>query len=130
MGVDAAAALKYVCLHLGEVQQVLADDGVDQSTPLGRLLAACGSGHVAAEGLDLTGLLAEVDAALREMTDGLVGLHGFGTGRGGDWSGLEPMEIVYRCPLRRCTGRPGGEVAEARPVCSISRRELVRERLL
>jgi hypothetical protein len=52
-------------------------------------------------------------------------------GRGVEPSGMEPLEIVYRCPLQRCAGRPGSQVTEAQPLCSVSpdRRELLRERL-
>ncbi|MFE3072568.1 hypothetical protein [Streptomyces sp. NPDC059247] len=124
MGADVAAGLAYVCTHLGELRELLGDEGADPATPLGRLLALSGA---PGEDPELASLLAEVDSVLRESTDGMVSLHGFGQGR--DGSGLEALEFVYRCPLRRCAGRPGGEVAEARPVCSISRRALLRERL-
>lgn len=127
MAVDTAAGLAYVCSHLPELRGLLGDDGSESGTPLGRLLAACGGSRPAA---DIAPLLGEVDAALRALTDGMVGVQGFGEGRGTSWSGLEPLEYVYRCPLGRCTGRLGSEVAEVRPLCAISRRELVRERLL
>ncbi|MFJ6293802.1 hypothetical protein ACIQJX_10645 [Streptomyces griseoviridis] len=120
-----AAGLAYVCAHFEELRELLGDDGLDPSTPLERLRAARG-----AEAASSAELLGEIDAALRAATDDFASIHGAGQGRGGDLSGLEPLEIVFRCPLRRCTGRPGSEVAVARPVCSISRRELVRERLV
>lgn len=124
LGADLAAGLAYVCTHLQELTELLGDEGADPATPLGLLLALSGAPD---EDPELGSLLDEVDAALRASTDGMVSLHGFGQGR--DGSGLEALEIIYRCPLRRCAGRSGAEVAEARPVCSIGRRALLRERL-
>lgn len=120
-----AAGLAYVCAHFEELRELLGDDGTDPTTPLARLRAVCG-----ADATQAARLLAEVDAALRAATDGFVSIHGAGQGRAREPSGLEPLEIVFRCPLRQCTGRHGSEVAVARPVCSISRRELIRERLV
>ncbi|MFE1437451.1 hypothetical protein [Streptomyces sp. NPDC058739] len=119
-----AAGLAYACAHYEELREVLGDDGTDPSTPLARLRAACGG-----ERGEIVGVLGEVDAALRAATGGFVSIHGVGESRPGQLSGLEPLEHVFRCPLRQCTGRHGSEVAEARPVCSLSRRELIRERL-
>ncbi|MFF0201374.1 hypothetical protein [Streptomyces sp. NPDC005017] len=120
-----AAGLAYVCAHYEELRALLGDDGTDPSTPLARLRSACG-GEVAS----LVRLLGEVDAALRAATGDFVSIRGVGESRPGQSSGLEPLEHVFRCPLRQCTGRHGSEVAEARPVCSLSRRELIRERLV
>lgn len=123
-GTDAAG-LAYVCTHFEELLELLGDDGRDPSTPLARLRAARG-----ADATQAARLLAEVDAALRAATDGFASIYGAGQGRARELSGLEPLEIVFRCPLRQCTGRHGSEVAVARPVCAISGRELVRERLV
>ncbi|MFJ5779280.1 hypothetical protein [Streptomyces sp. NPDC093094] len=120
-----AAALAYVCAHYEELQELLGYDGNDPSTPLARLRSPHG-----AEVAQIVELLDEVDASLRAATDGFVSIHGVGESRDGQLSGLEPLEHVFRCPLRQCTGRHGSQVAEARPVCSISRRELIRERLV
>jgi hypothetical protein len=40
------------------------------------------------------------------------------------------MEIVFRCPLGKCTGRPFSDVASFPPLCSVNGAELIRDRLL
>lgn len=128
MELQSAAALTHVCTHLDEIRAELHDPGTDPATPLQRLLAALSPGAATAPA-DLAELLAAVHTALMAAGDP-YGIYG-DTARigGGDLIGVETVEIVYRCPLARCTGRMWSEVTEAAPVCSVSGAELLRERL-
>lgn len=127
-------ALAYVCDHLQELSAVLGDDGGDPEAPLARLLSTLRASEAPPaqieRGLpDITALLNSVHAALQAAGD-VWGVYGAAPGRSGDTEGgMEALEIVYRCPLQKCAGRPGGQVAELRPVCAVSQQELLRERL-
>jgi hypothetical protein len=132
---EVAVGLAYVCTHLQSLQEIL-DDGTDAPTPLELLLAAVKADkEEAAKTFDddpaqLAALLSRVDEAVK--TAGLIeGVYGRGLGRSVEPSGLEPLEIVYRCPLHLCIGRSVSQVTGARPVCLIShgKRELLRDRL-
>lgn len=115
------AGLGYVCAHLSEIEMMLSTYGSRGPGPLERLVAAIPAGT------DLDVLLDELDAAIREAGD-VLGVHD-NADRGITAVGVEAMEIVYRCPLQRCTGRSRGEVGRLAPTCDISGRELLRERL-
>jgi hypothetical protein len=125
--IRVAKGLAYVCGHLGELRELLKDDGADPSTPLGQLLNALQPGQAAA---DVSGSLDAVDAAVRKAGDAF-GVYGFTSTRRGGPSGMEALQIVFRCPLQRCTGRPADQVRGSTPVCAISpqRLPLERERL-
>jgi hypothetical protein len=120
-----ATALAYVCGSLPELYEMLGDDGTDPSSPLARLVAAARSDQ------DVAAPLEAVHSAVQDAGDP-AGVHGAAGTRGGESNGLEPLQIVHRCPLGRCTGRPESVLSDAPPVCSIDpdRRALRRERLL
>jgi hypothetical protein len=88
---------------------------------LPRLLTAVQAGQ------DLVDLLDAVHAAVQAAGDAR-GVYGQAR-RGVDAVGVESLEIVYRCPLRVCSGRDEAEVTELPPRCSISGQELPREPL-
>lgn len=117
-----AAGLAYVCANLGELRAILGDDGEDPASVLERLLAALRSGET------VTQLLEEAHRAMQRAGDAL-GIYGQ-QDRGAAAIGTERMEIVFRCPLGKCTGRPFGDVASFPPLCSVNGTELVRDRLL
>jgi hypothetical protein len=125
--IRAANGLAYVCGHLEQLRKLLNDDGADPSTPLGQLLNALQSGEAEP---DLSALLDSVDTAARQAGDAF-GVYGFLTTRRGGVSGMETLQIVFRCPLRRCAGRGASQVRGSTPVCAISpqRLPLDRERL-
>ncbi|MGV9633337.1 hypothetical protein ACWDO0_04095 [Nocardia rhamnosiphila] len=117
-----AAGLAYLCEHLEDIRSVLEDDGSDHGTPLNRLLAVVHSDGVT----DLGVALDAVHTALQAGGDarGLYGHH-----RAATPIGVHHLEIVYRCPLARCTGRTAAEVHDDPPRCALTERELLRERL-
>ncbi|GAA1945609.1 hypothetical protein GCM10009837_84540 [Streptomyces durmitorensis] len=122
-----AKGLSYLCGHLGEVRELLNDDGALPGTPLGRLLSVLREGGTGAE---VSGLLDMVDEAARRAGD-QHGVYGPDNTRRGEPSGMEALQIVFRCPLRLCTGRSAREVGRSVPVCPVSpqRLPLERERL-
>src|SRR5579859_6599109 len=100
VSVRSAVGLANVCRALAELRQLLRDEGDDQTSVLSQLLAAVRareSDQVVADLLD------ELNEAVQDAGD-MAGIFGFDTSRG-ESAGLETLEIVYRCPLRRCTGR-------------------------
>ncbi len=117
-----AAGLAYLCGHLEDIRSVLGDDGSDTATPLNRLIAAVHSDSAT----DLGGALDAVHTALQAGGDarGLYGHHRTPTP-----IGVHHLEVVYRCPLARCTGRTADEVHDDPPRCALTERELLRERL-
>jgi hypothetical protein len=122
-----ARGLAYVCGHLDELRELLGDDGSDPDRPLARLIAALR----APEPEEIAARLDAVDAAVQEAGD-MMGVYGPGPARGpAGLDALDALQIVYRCPLKRCAGRPANVFAGARPVCTVSpeRLPLVRERL-
>jgi hypothetical protein len=123
-----ATGLAYVCDQLAYLRRTLGDDGSDPSTPLAQLTAALESAAPRASQADLAGLLAKVHQAVREKGDSL-GAYGPGTVRGTTSSGMEALQIVFRCPLRQCLGKPADRVSGPEPVCAISQKPLIRERL-
>jgi hypothetical protein len=114
-----AAGLAYVCANLGDLRATLDEDG---ASALERLLAALRSGTA------ITPLLDELHLAVQRAGDAL-GIYGE-QDRGLEAVGTERMEIVFRCPLEKCTGRPFDEVTEFPPLCSVNGAELIRDRLL
>lgn len=111
--------LAYVCRHLDQIRADLAGD----TSPLERVLDAV------ADGLDLTTALDALHTALLAGGDafGLYGnaartLRPPGVGR-------EPLEIVYLCPLGRCSVLRWPEAVGGAQHCSISGRDRVREKL-
>ena len=128
--IKVAKGLAYVCGHLDELRERLGEDGAGFSAPLGRLLAALREADGAKPDADIAGLLGEVDAAVRQAGDA-YGVYGFGGTRRGT-SGMEALQVVFRCPLQRCAGRSADQVAgRSQPVCAVSQeqRPLIRERL-
>ena len=117
-----AAGLAYICTNLSELRAILGDDGKDPASVLERLLGGLRSGET------VTQLLEEAHRALQHAGDAL-GIYGQ-QDRGAGAIGTERMEIVFRCPLGKCTGRPFGDVASFPPLCSVNGTELVRDRLL
>ncbi|MFF0490936.1 hypothetical protein ACFYTQ_18105 [Nocardia sp. NPDC004068] len=114
-----AAGLAYLCGHLADVRETLGEDG---NEPLRRLLEVVRSGEAA----DVGPALDAVHSALRSAGDAR-GL--YGNQRGIGPVGVRHLEVVYRCPLGRCTGRAAGEIDEDSPRCAVAGRELLRERL-
>ncbi|GAB7186770.1 hypothetical protein ATKI12_6601 [Kitasatospora sp. Ki12] len=119
-----AAGLAYVCGHLDEIRATLGDDGTDASAPLPRLLTAI----QASPRQDVANLLDALHAAVQAAGDA-PGVYGQADLRGIDAVGVESLEIVYRCPLRVCSGRDESELTQFPPRCSISGQELPRESL-
>lgn len=111
----------YVCGHLDEIRADLVAGGGGVA-PLLRVLDAVVQGH------DVTAALDELHRALVAGGDtlGVYGnamrnLHPLGLGP-------EPLEIVYRCPLGRCSARPWPQPAGALR-CAIDGRDRIRETL-
>jgi hypothetical protein len=123
VSVRSAVGLANVCRQLDELRQLLDDDGDDVTSVLHQLLAA-----VRAREPDqvVADLLDELNEAVQDAGD-MAGIFGFDTSRG-DGAGLDTLEVVYRCPLRRCAGRVD---ADHQPLCAFSpaRLPLLRERL-
>jgi hypothetical protein len=118
--IRSAVGLANVCRQLDELRELLGDDDAEQ---LSQLLAAVGAGEPDQVVADL---LDELSEAVQNAGD-MAGIFGFDTSRG-DAAGLDPLEIIYRCPLRRCMGRAE---ADHQPFCAVSpaRLPLLRERL-
>jgi hypothetical protein len=130
-----ARGLAYVCRHLDELRTLLNDDGTDPSAPLTELVSALqgqapsrssGGGQA---GPSIASLLDRVHTAVQAAGDAL-GVYGVGVRSSGQ-TGMEPLQVVFRCPLRLCAGRPADRVSGPQPVCTVSpaRLSLVRERL-
>jgi hypothetical protein len=119
--------LSYVCSHLDELRELLHDDGILPLRPLGRLLGVLRAGPARD---DVVAPLDAVDEAVRQAGDP-YGVYGPVSTRRGDPSGMESLQIVFRCPLHLCTGRTASEVGRSVPVCSVSPQQLPldRERL-
>lgn len=113
--------LAYVCGHLDQVRADLQGDGAGDVSPLQRLLDAVRDGQ------DLADLLDALHAAVQNSGDAL-GVYGHGV-RGLRPTGVEdgPMEIVYLCPVGRCSGRRWPGVATFPVRCQISEQDLRRE---
>ena len=130
---QAAVGLAYVCANLQEIRSLFGDEGAGPAAPLPRLLAALqalpGSGGQEASKEQIPELLSEVHTALQAQGDALGVFGHSGRVRGLDAAGVESLEIVYRCPLKVCTGRDEAESSQFPPRCSISQAELMRERL-
>ncbi|MFE3196319.1 hypothetical protein ACFXHA_45490 [Nocardia sp. NPDC059240] len=121
--------LAYLCGNLAEIRQTLDDDGTNPSTPLERLRSAI---HGQRDN-EILPLLDTVHTALQFAGDalGVYGHHGYHS-RGP--TGLDvagsggPLEITYRCPIKRCSGRERNEVSESSPHCVLADRKLERDR--
>jgi hypothetical protein len=130
-----ARGLAYVCRHLDELRTLLNDDGTDPSAPLTELVAALqGPTHSQPQcggkaGPSIAGLLSQVNAAVQAAGDAL-GVYGIGVRSSGQ-TGMEALQVVFRCPLRRCAGRPADRLTGPQPVCTVSPAglPLIRERL-
>jgi hypothetical protein len=131
-----ARGLAYVCRHLDELRTLLDDDGTDPSKPLAKLVTALQGQAAAQQPTDggqsrpsVAGLLDQVHAAVQAAGDAL-GVYGSGVRSGGQ-TGMEALQVVFRCPLGRCAGRPADRVAGPPPVCTVSPAglPLIRERL-
>ncbi|MFE0135761.1 hypothetical protein ACFWY6_29940 [Streptomyces sp. NPDC059037] len=107
---------------MDEIHGTLGAGGSEASAPLQRLLAAVRAGQ------DVTDLLDAVHAAVQAAGDAL-GVYGQAGHRGLDAVGVESLEIVYRCPLRVCSGWDESDAPQFPPRCSISGQELPREYL-
>lgn len=124
---QASQGLAYVCAHVDEISEVLAEDvpGGDGLQSLERLRSALrGSG-------DISGALTDLHHALLHAGDAL-GVYGHVRGvRGWPLAGFdqsEPIEIVYRCPIGRCSRVvPGPAVTP--PRCGVAGESLRREQL-
>lgn len=112
--------LAYVCGHLDEIRASLQPD----DSPLLRLLL-----DEVRDGREIADLLDALHLALQRGGDAL-GVYGHGV-RGLSPAGIEdrPLEVVYLCPVGRCSGRRWADVAASSLRCTISGRDLIRERL-
>lgn len=136
---QVARGLAYVCGHLQELRKLLNDDGTDPAKPLTRLVSAIeAAGAVASSqpssagtptGGDIAALLRQVHASVQHAGD-VVGIYGYSR-RGTAQSGMEALQIIYRCPLQRCAGRLEDSVTELNPKCTMSPNglPLIRDRL-
>jgi hypothetical protein len=124
---QAGQGLAYVCAHVDEISAALAEDasGGEGVQALERLRSALrGSG-------DVSGPLADLHHALLRAGDAL-GVYGHVRGVPGlSLAGFdqgEPLEIVYRCPIGRCSRViPGPAVTP--PWCGVACQALRREQL-
>ncbi|MFG1798343.1 hypothetical protein [Nocardia sp. NPDC049149] len=114
--------MAYVCRALDEIRSTLGDDGTDPSTPLQRLLAAVHNGDEPTMAVCLD----EVHNALQAAADAL-GI--YGNVRNFQVLGVQGLEVVYRCPIKRCHGRTSAEVDSEPPLCSVNGQELNRDLL-
>jgi hypothetical protein len=119
---DTTGALAYVCGHLDELRDLLGEEG---NALLERLQIAVRARADPGELLDL------VHSAVQAAGDER-GVYGHEERSGIVAAGIASVEIVYRCPLKRCAGRVRTEVREFPPRCPLSpgEAELVRERLI
>lgn len=118
MARQVARGLAYVCRQLDQIRAELQDD----LTPLRRLLDAIDAGRDIADALDM------LHEALRAGDDAL-GIYGH-TRRGDERpTGVEdsPLEIIYLCPIDRCSGRRWRSVDAVPVYCQISQQELRRD---
>jgi hypothetical protein len=115
--------LAYVCGHLDEIRADLQGEGMDDLSLLQRLLDAVRDSQDIADPLDA------LHSVLQNGGDAL-GVYGHGV-RGLSPAGVEsgPLEIVYLCPVGRCSGRLWPDVAAFPVRCEISGQDLRRERL-
>ena len=129
-----AFGIAYVCRHQDELRTWLTESGTDPSA-LTELLAALQgqdtpqpSGKGQADP-SIPGLLDRLDAVMLATGDA-IGVYGVGLRSSGP-SGMEPLQVVFRCPLRLCAGRPADRHTGPEPVCTVStaKRPLIRERL-
>jgi hypothetical protein len=120
-----ASGLAYVCANASDLRSILEEKCPDSAPVLESVLAAVRDGKA------VTQLLDELHQALQRAGDelGVYGEYG-GQDRGPEAAGTERMEIVFRCPLKKCMGRPFDEVTQFPPHCSVSGAELIRDRLL
>jgi hypothetical protein len=115
---QAIRGLAYVCAHLDEISEVLADDaaGGEGAEALERLQSALRGKK------DITGPLGDIHHALLRAGDAL-GVYGHVRGlRSLTLAGVEesePLEIVYRCPAGRCSRTvPGPAITP--PRCGVA----------
>ncbi|KMS67489.1 hypothetical protein ACM01_42600 [Streptomyces viridochromogenes] len=122
-GLRIAEALSYVCRRRDELAALL----VGNDAALHALEAA--AGRPAVDDALLAGFLNTLHKAVRQAGDPF-GVYG-GTGRSVTPAGVRDLDIVYRCPLRLCTGRSGDEVDGDVPHCRFAPpgTALIRERL-
>ena len=69
------------------------------------------------------------EIVIRQAEGDVLGIYGHSARAPVDAVGVESLEVVYRCPLRKCRGRTDDEVEEHSPRCSISGAALIREHL-
>jgi hypothetical protein len=118
-GADSSPVdLAFVCARIPEIRTALGPAGVP---PLQGLTEAVQRGD------DLRPALDAVHRALLAAGDAL-GVYGHGS-RGLEPAGVESVEIVYRCPLRKCAGRDRAEFLRSSQLCEIGGERLLRERL-
>jgi hypothetical protein len=122
-----ADALAYVCGRLEYLRAVLPRDEAGDPPVLRALFAALSDGQ------DLVGPLEALHADLLNAGDVLgVWGHVRPGWRNLSVSGLDesaPFEVVYLCPLGRCSGRRPEKTTTFPVTCAITGRELRRERL-
>ncbi|MCX4769809.1 hypothetical protein [Streptomyces sp. NBC_01285] len=118
-----ATALSYVCGHREELAELLDESG----SPLQQLAAEAGR-EVPSDSA-LVVLLDTLHTVIQHAGDP-AGVYG-GTGRSLIPVGVGDMEVVYRCPLRLCIGRPGPDADGVAPRCHFDPdgADLLRERL-
>lgn len=126
---DAPAydALAYVCGRLDYLRAVLPHDEGDDPPALRALFDALRDAQ------DLVGPLEALHAGLLNAGDALgVWGHVRSGWRSLSVPGVEenaPFEVVYLCPLGRCSGRRPDRTTTFPVTCAITGRELRRERL-
>ncbi len=118
-----AAAVGYVCEHVADIQQLLAELG--DTTPVERVLAAVRAGE------DVAGPLDRLHKILQANGDalGVYGDHARSALRPAGLAPPAPFEIVLLCPHRRCTRYRWPDPDGGTPVCGIDGTPMARERL-
>jgi hypothetical protein len=126
-GAHAADALAYVCGRLDYLRSVLPRDEAGEPPVLRTLLNAL------ADARDLAGPLQAVHTALLDAGDALgVWGHVRSGWRDLNLPGVDetaPFEVIYLCPLGRCSGRRPDKTTTFPVTCPITGQELRRERL-
>ncbi|MEV4313056.1 hypothetical protein [Actinocrispum sp. NPDC049592] len=117
-----AAAVGYVCEHVADIQELLAELG--DTSPVERVLAAVRAGEDVTEPLDRLHKILQANGDVL----GVYGDPGRSALRPAGVARPAPVEVVFLCPHRRCTRYrwPG---AGGTPVCGIDGTPMARERL-
>jgi len=120
-GMRVADGLAYVCGQLKVLRMDLSEDPGGMAV-LQQLLTA------AREGGDIVGPLEALHVALQTAGDAM-GVYGHTRGLRPAGVRRGPLELIYRCPVSRCSRYWWPGATANRPRCAITDQPLQRERL-